>query len=846
MHLGGLALLLPILSVSATGTGRGVSREPASRFVSIDKKSLDFVANGSKIDFIGTNAYWLPTLNSEADIDSVLAKISAAGVKVVRTWAFNDVDAVPETGTWFQLITNGTTSINTGVNGLQKLDTVVRLAERHGIFVVLSLTNNWNPRALFDNTLDVVSSQGRNTSPGTSSATRPRNALSNDYGGMDAYVREFGESSNHDEFYTNPTIMSHFLNYTSVIVSRYRNNTSIFSWEVANDPRCGSSLPASPSCNTTTVTTFHVTVSQHIKTVDPNHLISSGNQGFICDNCPKIIPLPPRASLLTPLSQNPSPARPSALPSSSPSALPARARSLNKAKRLMKQLTAERKSISIKARRYKAKATDFLGSMRIRGRWAAPPTLHQRQSAEPPQGLGSAFDGCQGVDSQDILNIPDISYSTFQLFSDQNSYGMDDPTLPAFNNTINQGLAWIRQHAAIGMMANKPVTLTGFGLVSQSNAQFFVPFNRTEPPFASISGNSTAGLNAASFITDEQRDEAYALWLSAGLEAGLQGMFQYQWTQGNLTAVLGASISPNTNATGNVTGTGFSPNDGYGQVVGDLGVQSVIACMILAVLLVKVGLTHLSIYLYPQLLHGQKERHPDMDDLVYTLSHQEHDYELDPVNEQDVERCISGIDFKLEPSTGKFRSGSTRLQVPIVKDLSFISRGQTHGGLVRLVSSPDQLSKSITVEVISKYVHDDIRNLAKICQASKGRDAREISLSYDQNCLHGADNAMYFETTITLPENSEESQWHVRKLVVDSPNSTYRIGNLSFSFFEEISLLGQNSSIQAQFLKASNIYINTTNSPIERQFNVTEALIMKTSNSSIRAGLQTDSSERVN
>jgi len=43
----------------------------------------------SRFDFIGTNAYWLPTLNSEEDIDFTLGNISARGIKVVRTWAFN-------------------------------------------------------------------------------------------------------------------------------------------------------------------------------------------------------------------------------------------------------------------------------------------------------------------------------------------------------------------------------------------------------------------------------------------------------------------------------------------------------------------------------------------------------------------------------------------------------------------------------------------------------------------------------------------------------------------------------------------------------------------------------------
>lgn len=45
----------------------------------------------STLDFVGTNAYWLPALNSDQDIDLTLGNMSAAGIKVVRTWAFNGV-----------------------------------------------------------------------------------------------------------------------------------------------------------------------------------------------------------------------------------------------------------------------------------------------------------------------------------------------------------------------------------------------------------------------------------------------------------------------------------------------------------------------------------------------------------------------------------------------------------------------------------------------------------------------------------------------------------------------------------------------------------------------------------
>jgi mannan endo-1,4-beta-mannosidase len=75
---------------------------------------------------------------------------------------------VPAEGTWFQLIANGTLTINNGTNGLQRLDKVVDLAEQHGIYLLLALTNNWNP---FNPTVSPIAN-----------GTLNRNILSNDYG----------------------------------------------------------------------------------------------------------------------------------------------------------------------------------------------------------------------------------------------------------------------------------------------------------------------------------------------------------------------------------------------------------------------------------------------------------------------------------------------------------------------------------------------------------------------------------------------------------------------------------------------------------------------------------------
>ena len=67
-------------------------------------------------------------------------------------------------------------------------------------------------------------------------------------------------------------------------------------------------------------------------------------------------------------------------------------------------------------------------------------------------GPGSSFDGSQGVDGEDIINIPQIGFGSFQLFPDQNTYGPVDPTLPAFNQTVQTGLDWIRRQADTGLL----------------------------------------------------------------------------------------------------------------------------------------------------------------------------------------------------------------------------------------------------------------------------------------------------------------------------------------------------------------------------------------------------------
>ncbi|KAF8654137.1 hypothetical protein AX16_003668 [Volvariella volvacea WC 439] len=409
-------------SPTRTTPAKRSTNGPPTTFVTTENGK--FVVNGSEFRMLGTNAYWLPTVNTDEDIDFVFGNMSAVGINAVRIWGFNDVETVPSEGTWFQLIKDGAASVNTGPNGLQKLDKVIRSAQNNGIYVILSLTNNWNPSDS-DPSVGPFSLVSRNNDGGNK---RPRNTLSNDYGGMDAYVRQFTDVHEHDQFYTNEKIVNAFLNYTTQVVKRYVDSPAILGWELANDPRCQSSLPTSSSCDTNVVTKWHARVAKHVRDIDPNHLVSSGNQGFFCADCPKLFPI-----------VRPPPPQTSPAPGQRRRSVPG---PLTKTR-----LIQERKEFAKKAREFQKRSGQPADGIRVRGRWLA--SLAARQDT----GLSAAFNGAHGVDSEDIGNIPDIGFSSFQLFPDQNDYGRPkDPNLSDFENNVQSGLDWIRRQADTGAL----------------------------------------------------------------------------------------------------------------------------------------------------------------------------------------------------------------------------------------------------------------------------------------------------------------------------------------------------------------------------------------------------------
>lgn len=57
---------------------------------------------------------------------------------------------------------------------------------------------------------------------------------------------------------------------------------------------------------------------------------------------------------------------------------------------------------------------------------------------------------------------------------------------------------------------------------------------------------------------------------------------------------------------------------------------------------------------------------------------------------------------------------------------------------------------------------------------------------------------MYFETTVTLPEGSEDSPLTIDKFETDVPNTSHAVDFLSKILFTEIKLAATNAPVHAQ------------------------------------------------
>lgn len=251
-----IALSLPLaVAAAAPATAHRPNPVPvAEQFVQRTGPLLTLA--GKPYRFAGTNNYYLE-YSAPAMTDAVLENAAASGSTVVRAWAFFDVPSAEDPGdkgVYFQYWDGQRPAYNDGPDGLEMLDYVVAKAKEEGVRLILPLTNNWS-----------------------------------DFGGMDQYVAWAG-GTHHSDFYTDATIRQWFKDWISHVLERtntltgvkYKDDPTIMAWELANEPRCVGSgrFPKDPACTVDTLTPWVAEMSAHIKSIDRNHLVGTGDEGF--------------------------------------------------------------------------------------------------------------------------------------------------------------------------------------------------------------------------------------------------------------------------------------------------------------------------------------------------------------------------------------------------------------------------------------------------------------------------------------------------------------------------------------------------------------------------------------
>ncbi|KAM7270967.1 hypothetical protein ACFE04_030181 [Oxalis oulophora] len=225
----------------------------------VKRNGTQFLLDGKMFYINGWNSYWL--MDHAVDeyrkpkVKSMLKVGAKMGLTVCRTWAFNDG----------------------GYNALQispgrfdervfkALDYVIYEARRNGVRLLLSLANNLQA-----------------------------------YGGKTQYVKwawqeGIGLSSSNDSFFFDPSIRRYYKNYAKTVLTRkntytgveYRNDPTIFAWELINEPRCMSDISGD------TLQDWIEEMSAYVKSIDSNHLITIGLEGFYGPKNPKRLTVNP-------------------------------------------------------------------------------------------------------------------------------------------------------------------------------------------------------------------------------------------------------------------------------------------------------------------------------------------------------------------------------------------------------------------------------------------------------------------------------------------------------------------------------------------------------------------------
>ncbi|CAM8901284.1 unnamed protein product [Rhodiola kirilowii] len=215
----------------------------------IRTRGVHFMLNGDPYYANGFNAYWLMYMASDPSqrykVTSAFRQAAGHGLTVARTWAFSDGGYKPlqySPGSYNDQMFKG-------------LDFVVAEARKYGIKLILSLVNNYES-----------------------------------FGGKKQYVnwaRSRGQYlATEDDFFRNQVVKEFYKGHVKTVLNRYntltgvvyKNDPTIMAWELINEPRCTSDTSGR------TLQAWIVEMASYVKSIDRNHLLEVGLEGFYSDS----------------------------------------------------------------------------------------------------------------------------------------------------------------------------------------------------------------------------------------------------------------------------------------------------------------------------------------------------------------------------------------------------------------------------------------------------------------------------------------------------------------------------------------------------------------------------------
>ncbi|MFC1415051.1 cellulose binding domain-containing protein [Streptacidiphilus cavernicola] len=249
-----MAALVTILGALLAFAGPGRAHAAATDFV--QRCGIHFCVDGRTAYFAGANSYDLFTYGSgsgdtetqymdKAAIDQQMANMAADGVTVVRTWMFNH-----ESWHGFETAKN-----TMNEQEWAEFDYILYSAAQHGLRVIPTLENYWTA-----------------------------------YGGVNTVLTWEGTSTGNSGNFFNPATCAGCLadyeynvNYALNRVNHYtgvayRNDPTIFAWELMNEPRYQDVSTADNTAGTV-FRAWEDKVGAYIKGIDPNHMIDNGVEG---------------------------------------------------------------------------------------------------------------------------------------------------------------------------------------------------------------------------------------------------------------------------------------------------------------------------------------------------------------------------------------------------------------------------------------------------------------------------------------------------------------------------------------------------------------------------------------